>query len=125
VADGVKWFWNWIDDTYPNSIQILDFFHAKEHLCQVAKLYFADEKQRKLWIEEQIKCLMEQDAELFINKIENLPPSTKPKIDQSKQTLLEYYKTHKKRDAVQNIFGQRFAHRFGGYGSCTQRCFTA
>jgi len=39
VADGAKWIWNLADEDYPDAIQILDLFHAKGHLWDVAKLF--------------------------------------------------------------------------------------
>ena len=40
IADGATWIWNWVEDTYTNSIQIVDYFHAKEHLCEFANANF-------------------------------------------------------------------------------------
>jgi hypothetical protein len=95
VADGAKWIWNWVEDSYPDSIQILDFFHAKEHLCKFAKEYYSDEKIRKRWVEKQSKCLKEKDPAVFIKNIKKLPISIKPGVEESKRLLLEYYKNHK------------------------------
>lgn len=97
IADGAKWIWNWVEDSYPNSIQILDFFHALEHLCQFAKQYYGDEKIREQWIENQAKCLKEQELCIFINNITDLPISINPKVEESRRLLLEYYKNHANR----------------------------
>jgi hypothetical protein len=106
IADGAKWIWNWVEDSYPNSIQILDFFHAKEHLCDFAKEYYVDENIRKHWIEEQTKCLKEQDVEVFIKNIEDLPISIMPKVEESKRIVLEYYKNHKNRMQYKSFLEQ-------------------
>lgn len=97
IADGAKWIWNWIEDNYPNSVQILDFYHALEHLCQFAKQYYPDEKVREQWIEKQAKCLKENDVSIFIEDIEKLPISINPNVEKSKRMLLEYYNNHKNR----------------------------
>ncbi|MCE5225823.1 MAG: hypothetical protein LLG05_08165 [Porphyromonadaceae bacterium] len=39
ICDGAKWIWKWIEEYYPNSTQILDFYHCKEHLYGFAKIY--------------------------------------------------------------------------------------
>ena len=39
IADGATWIWNWVEDTSLNVNKIVDFFHAKEHLCEFAKEY--------------------------------------------------------------------------------------
>ncbi len=35
VADGAPWIWNMMNEHFPKAIQILDLFHAKEHLGTV------------------------------------------------------------------------------------------
>jgi hypothetical protein len=106
VADGAKWIWNWIEDTYPNCIQILDYFHALEHLCQFAKQYYPDDKIREQWIEKQAKCLKEQDLNIFIKTIKDLPISMNPKVEENKYALLEYYNNHKSRMQYKNYLEQ-------------------
>ena len=36
LGDGARWIWNFADEHLPRAIQIVDFFHASEHLFQVA-----------------------------------------------------------------------------------------
>jgi hypothetical protein len=40
IADDATRLWNRVEDTYPKCEQILDFFHAKEHLREFARAYF-------------------------------------------------------------------------------------
>jgi hypothetical protein len=37
LGDGAKWIWNLAWEHFPGAIQIVDRFHAKEHLSEVAK----------------------------------------------------------------------------------------
>jgi hypothetical protein len=37
LGDGAKWIWNLADEHFPDAIQIVDLFHAKGHLWDVAK----------------------------------------------------------------------------------------
>ena len=46
ICDGAKWIWNYVDLYYPESVQILDYFHAKEHLCDFAKKTFKDDLEK-------------------------------------------------------------------------------
>lgn len=32
LGDGAPWIWNLADEFFPGSVQIVDRFHAKEHL---------------------------------------------------------------------------------------------
>ncbi len=37
LGDGAPWIWNLADEHFPEAIQIVDRFHAKQHLSEVAK----------------------------------------------------------------------------------------
>ena len=37
LGDGAKWIWNLATEHFPDAIQIVDRFHAKQHLADVAK----------------------------------------------------------------------------------------
>jgi hypothetical protein len=37
LGDGAKWIWNIADTAFPGAIQIVDAFHAREHVCELAK----------------------------------------------------------------------------------------
>jgi hypothetical protein len=37
LGDGAAWIWKLVSEVFPNAIQILDRFHAKQHLSDVAK----------------------------------------------------------------------------------------
>ena len=54
VADGALWIWNIIQESFPDAIQILDLFHAKEHLGTVGKEIFGPESEKTLpWIKKR------------------------------------------------------------------------
>ena len=40
LGDGAPWIWNIASEYFPDAIQIVDRFHAKEHLSAVAKLLY-------------------------------------------------------------------------------------
>ena len=91
IADGAKWIWNWVEDTYGKSIQIVDYFHAKAHLCDFAKGYFKDQTERNSWIEQQSKTMLERGITPVIAAISALSDTTE------KQQLLAYYKQNEHR----------------------------
>lgn len=95
INDGGVWIWKWIESNFPNSTQILDFYHAKEHLCEFAKDYFKDEEQRKKWIENQCETLLNKTPEQFVATIKSLP--YQQKTEEIKDRLINYYTTHLKR----------------------------
>ena len=50
LGDGAKWIWNLADQHFPDAIQIVDRFHAKQHLSDVGKaIYGATSDLAKEW----------------------------------------------------------------------------
>jgi hypothetical protein len=51
IADGAAWIWNLADQHFPGAMQIVDQYHAREHLWELArKLYPNDEAKQKDWM---------------------------------------------------------------------------
>src|SRR5687768_17200489 len=51
IGDGAEWIWNLAEQHFPGAIQILDLFHARQHLWDLARLLFPnDMKRRNAWI---------------------------------------------------------------------------
>ena len=42
IGDGAAWIWNIAAEQFPGAIQIVDIYHAKQHLCDVAKTIWND-----------------------------------------------------------------------------------
>jgi len=43
TADGAEWIWNLTADLFPDSTQIVDWYHATQHLAQAAHALFPDD----------------------------------------------------------------------------------
>lgn len=51
LADGAVWIWNLVDQHFPGAIQIVDFYHARQHLWNAAALLHPhDPAAKKLWM---------------------------------------------------------------------------
>jgi len=57
VCDGAPWIWNLVEHYYPHACQIVDWFHAEEHLERVAQAAFSDPVQRQPWLEQVTDAL--------------------------------------------------------------------
>ena len=60
VADGALWIWDVAEEVCPDGQQVLDWFHAVEHLSDAAKALYPDEqntKKRKRWLKTYKKQL--------------------------------------------------------------------
>lgn len=50
LGDGAKWIWTLADERFPDAVQIVDRFHAKQHLSDVAKsIYGATSDLASSW----------------------------------------------------------------------------
>jgi len=97
INDGAKWIWNYIDDHYPNSIQILDYFHCKEHIYDFAKLFFKKDKVKTdKFVDKIIEYLFAKQVDEALNEINSLKCSNKTHLLE-KEKLLNYLTTNKKR----------------------------
>jgi hypothetical protein len=53
AADGAEWIWNLVADYFPDSVQIVDWYHAVQHLAQAAHALFPDHPdQAHNWFEQ-------------------------------------------------------------------------
>jgi transposase len=52
IGDGAEWIWNIADDHFPGAIQIVDVFHARQRLWDVARKVYPDrDAERKRWMD--------------------------------------------------------------------------
>ena len=51
MGDGAEWIWNLAKEHFPGAIQIVDLFHARQHVWDLARLLYPnDSKRRNAWI---------------------------------------------------------------------------
>jgi hypothetical protein len=61
TADGAAWIWNLTADLFPCSTQIVDWYHATQHLAEAAHLRFPTQAlAAKQWV-EQLSALLIKD----------------------------------------------------------------
>src|SRR5437899_1430877 len=57
LGDGATWIWNTATELFPPATQILDRFHAKEHLGEVGKVIYGDRPEGQAWIDARCEEL--------------------------------------------------------------------
>ncbi|MDR2571060.1 MAG: hypothetical protein LBD23_12355 [Oscillospiraceae bacterium] len=99
IADGAKWIWNWVDDFYGNSVQILDFFHAVEKLGAYATLRYKDVGERQKWLELQKRRLKADEVEKVVEELKEITAKTDDTTDVSKilKDVIRYYENNLER----------------------------
>jgi hypothetical protein len=60
TADGAPWIWSVCSDNFPQSVQIVDWYHARQHLADAAQAHFPDQPQHAAaWLQAQSDVLFE------------------------------------------------------------------
>jgi hypothetical protein len=119
MGDGSEWIWNIANLHFPGAIQIVDLFHARQHLWDLArKLYPNQEAEQRRWM------MVHQDM-LDEGKIEELVSGLRA-IDSSSQELADkirveagYFENNRQRMRYP-IF--RAQHLFVGTGVIEAGC---
>ena len=93
IADGARWIWNWVEDCYPQSIQILDFFHAVEKLGSYATLQYPDRCERDQWMEQQRQRLKNNEADKIIAELK-ISSSNHKETEKARTDVIRYYENN-------------------------------
>ena len=88
LADGGKWIWNLVQDRWPHARQLLDFYHASEHLGALARAACPDEAAAQRWLEKRLHQLRHGQENKVLREIarSKAPPGEAGQIVQKRQT---------------------------------------
>ena len=95
INDGARWQWNWIEAEYPKATQILDFFHAMEHIGSFVSL-LKNGKEKTEFMEQIGHCLKHEGVEECWNNLNALDCKTKTQKSE-KQKLKTYLDNNQSR----------------------------
>jgi len=97
LGDGAEWIWNIADQHFAGATQIVDIWHAREHLWDVAaKLFASDEKQRKCWAKKLIQKLNRGRVEGMVTELRGFP-TRKPELRDAVRHEADYFERNRER----------------------------
>jgi hypothetical protein len=71
TADGAAWIWRLCADLFPCAVQIVDWFHACQHLAQAAQARFPDDLAAALrWTQDLKALLFKGESHLILEQFE-------------------------------------------------------
>jgi hypothetical protein len=121
LGDGAEWIWNLASQHFPGAIQIVDLFHARQHLWELArKLHPNDEVQQKRWIRVQQNRLDQGKIEKLVLALRSIY-TTNPEVAEKLRTETEYFQTNAERMRYPEF---RKQHLFVGSGVIEAGCKT-
>jgi hypothetical protein len=122
IGDGAEWIWNLADIHFPGAVQIVDLYHARQHLWDLArKLYPNDTVSQKAWIKTHQKRLLDK------GKIEKLvlslrsTESANADVPDKIRTEADYFERNAERMRYPKF---RRQHLFVGSGVIEAGCKT-
>jgi len=121
IGDGAVWIWNLSAQHFPGAVEIVDIYHAREHIWEVAKKLFpADERHRQRWAEGLIDKLNEGKIEALVKALRRTnSPSTE--LAHLLETEAAYFDRNADRMRYPNF---RKQHLFVGSGVVEAGCRT-
>ena len=122
MGDGAEWIWNLAEQHFPGAVQIVDLYHARQHLWELArKLYPNDEAWQKAWIKTHQKRLLDKGKiEKLVAAIRSIH-STNPQVADTIRTEADYFETNAERMRYPKF---RRQHLFVGSGVIEAGCKT-
>jgi len=81
VCDGAVWIWDLIMHYYPNAKQIVDWFHAEEHLKKLADAALSAQEERQKWLTSTTEALwlgQVEEVVMSCQDLENKHPHIQP-----------------------------------------------
>ena len=122
MGDGAEWIWNLADQHFPGAVQIVDLYHARQHLWElVRKLHPNDQVAQKAWMKVHQQHLLDK------GKIERLvlafrsTVSANPEVTEKIRIEAEYFERNAARMRYPKFRRQHF---FVGSGVIEAGCKT-
>ena len=75
LGDGAAWIWRLVAEHFPGAVQIVDLYHAREHVWKVARAVFGPTSPAGSdWAEQACRLLEEGKIEELVEEMVLLPP---------------------------------------------------
>jgi hypothetical protein len=121
LADGAEWIWNNADQHFPGAIQIVDLFHARQHLWNLARLLHpGDLSRQKRWMLRHQPKLDQGKIETLVKFLRKLDAST-PALAEAIRIEAAYFERNAPRMRYPEFRSQ---HLFVGSGVIEAGCKT-
>lgn len=99
TADGAEWIWNLVADDFPDSVQIVDWYHATQHLTQAASaLHPTGPAAAQAWAQARREAL-------YLGQVEKI---TQPLEQAGLPEPARYFHTHTRRMQYQEFREQHY-----------------
>jgi hypothetical protein len=122
MGDGAEWIWNLVALHFPGAMQIVDLYHARQHLWEVARRLFPNEEgKQKAWMKIHQKRLLDRGKiEKLVGALRSIE-SDNPELIEKIRTEADYFERNRERMRYPKF---RRQHLFVGSGVIEAGCKT-
>lgn len=79
LGDGAPWLWRVVEEHFPDAVPIVDVYHAKQHVWEVAcAVYGRSHPDGVAWAKQACDWLIHGPIEILLKAIAALPPIAAP-----------------------------------------------
>lgn len=122
MGDGAEWIWNLAEQHFPGAVQIVDLYHARQHLWELArKLHPHDDAQQKAWMKVHQKRLLDQGKIAKLVAALRATHSSHAEVAEKIRTEADYFARNASRMRYPHF---RRQHLFVGSGVIEAGCKT-
>jgi hypothetical protein len=121
LGDGAEWIWNLAGLHFPGAIEIVDLYHARQHLWELArKLYPNDAVKQKAWMKKHQRLLDKGKIERLVLTLGAIE-ATNPEVVEKLRVETNYFERNAERMRYPKF---RRQHLFVGSGVIEAGCKT-
>jgi hypothetical protein len=122
IGDGAEWIWNLVAEHFPDAIQIVDLYHARQHLWEVARqMYPNEEVNQRAWMKVHQKRLLDKGkVEKLVDALRSIN-ITNAQVAEKIRTEADYFGKNAERMRYPEF---RRQHLFVGSGVIEAGCKT-
>lgn len=103
AADGAKWIWNVVERVFPRARQVLDYWHMKEHLHDLAKLKYGEGSDRSdAWVENAKGRICAGQVDIVIAGLRRMRDE-RPAVAKAIEDLITYLDGNRARLDYENL----------------------
>jgi len=101
IGDGAAWIWNLANQHFPGAIQIVDLYHARQHLWEIAALLHANDlAAKKSWVVPMKALLDDGEIEPLVARLQEIAgeyADSQPGLTEEILKEAEYFATNASR----------------------------
>lgn len=122
MGDGAEWIWNLAEQHFPGAVHIVDLYHARQHLWDLARrLHPNDAGRQKAWMKVHQKRLLDKGKiEKLVAALRSIQSNT-PEVLENIRIEADYFERNAERMRYPKF---RQQHLFVGSGVIEAGCKT-